>query len=168
MGRAKRSKRSSGLRFEAGKCAASAASPAAESLVAGFAIQGLGHGAFSYLVKPTASEELERTFDRVLEYARSRNRSLLVVEDNEVERQSIVDLLGHNGVEITTAGTGAEYGVRDDAIREDEPLAPRTDYAVAKAAATLLCQAEGYRGRPVTTDYAPNRAAAAAARRLRR
>ena len=71
-------------------------------------VQGLGHGAFSYLVKPTASEELERTFDRVLEYARSRNRSLLVVEDNEVERQSIVDLLGHDGVEITTAGTGAE------------------------------------------------------------
>ena len=32
---AKRSKRSSGLRLDAGKCAASAASPAAESLVAG-------------------------------------------------------------------------------------------------------------------------------------
>jgi CheY-like chemotaxis protein len=33
---------------------------------------------------------------------------LLVIEDNEIERQSIVELLSHEHVEISTAGTGAE------------------------------------------------------------
>src|ERR1044072_6641096 len=43
-----------------------------------------------------------------MQYAQSRNRHLLVVEDNEIERQSIVELLSHEDVEISTAGTGAE------------------------------------------------------------
>jgi CheY-like chemotaxis protein len=33
---------------------------------------------------------------------------LLVVEDNEIERQSIIDLLGHDDIEINGVGTGAE------------------------------------------------------------
>jgi CheY-like chemotaxis protein/signal transduction histidine kinase/HAMP domain-containing protein len=71
-------------------------------------MQGLGHGAFSYLVKPAANEELEKTFDRVVDFARARKRQLLVIEDNELERQSIVELLAHDSVEISTASTGAE------------------------------------------------------------
>jgi CheY-like chemotaxis protein len=71
-------------------------------------LQGLGHGAFSYLIKPATTDELKKAFDRVLSYAQSRQRRLLVVEDNEIERQSIVELLQHEGVEIDTAGTGAE------------------------------------------------------------
>jgi len=49
------------------------------------------------------------------------------------------------------AGSSSEYGFVDRPMREDDPLRPRTDYGVAKAAATLLCQAESYRGRPVVT-----------------
>ena len=71
-------------------------------------LQGLGHGAFSYLIKPATTDELKKAFDRVVEYARSRQRRLLVVEDNEIERQSIVELLSHEDVEISTAATGAE------------------------------------------------------------
>jgi HAMP domain-containing protein/CheY-like chemotaxis protein/signal transduction histidine kinase len=71
-------------------------------------LQGLGHGAFSYLIKPATSGELEIAIDRVLGYARSERKELLVVEDNEVERQSIVELLSHDKVEITTAHNGAE------------------------------------------------------------
>ena len=71
-------------------------------------LEGLGHGAFSYLIKPATTDELKRAFDRVMEYAQSRHRHLLVVEDNEIERQSIVELLSHDDVEISTAGTGAE------------------------------------------------------------
>jgi HAMP domain-containing protein/CheY-like chemotaxis protein/GAF domain-containing protein len=71
-------------------------------------LQGLGHGAFNYLIKPATTDELRKAFDRVLEYAQTRERSLLVVEDNEIERQSIVELLGHHGVEIATAASGAE------------------------------------------------------------
>ena len=71
-------------------------------------LQGLGHGAFSYLIKPATSGELEIAIDRVLGYARSGRKELLVVEDNEVERQSIVELLSHDKVEITTAHNGGE------------------------------------------------------------
>jgi CheY-like chemotaxis protein len=44
----------------------------------------------------------------VMQYAQSHQRRLLVVEDNEIERQGIVELLQHDGVEIATAGTGEE------------------------------------------------------------
>jgi len=71
-------------------------------------MQGLGHGAFNYLIKPATTDELKKAFDRVLDYAQSRHRRLLVVEDNEIERQSIVELLDHAGVEIATATNGAE------------------------------------------------------------
>ena len=70
--------------------------------------QGLGHGAFSYLIKPSTTDELKKALNRVLQYARSRRRRLLVIEDNEIERRSIVELLSHEGVEIATVGTGAE------------------------------------------------------------
>ena len=70
--------------------------------------QGRGHGAFSCLIKPATTEELETAFDRLIEYAQSPHRRLLVVEDNELERQSVVELLSHDGVEMATAGSGAE------------------------------------------------------------
>src|ERR1044072_3422413 len=68
----------------------------------------LGPGACSYLIQPATTDELKKAFDRVLSYAQTRQRRLLVVEDNEIERQSIVDLLQHEGVEIVAAGTGAD------------------------------------------------------------
>ncbi|MEX0806200.1 MAG: response regulator, partial [Candidatus Binatia bacterium] len=71
-------------------------------------LQGLGHGAFSYLIKPASTGELEKAIDRVLGYARSGGRKLLIVEDNEVERKSIVELLSNDKVEITTAQNGAD------------------------------------------------------------
>jgi CheY-like chemotaxis protein len=39
---------------------------------------------------------------------RAKRERLLIVEDNEIERQSIVDLLTHDDIEIATAATGAE------------------------------------------------------------
>jgi CheY-like chemotaxis protein len=71
-------------------------------------MQGLGHGAFSYLIKPGTTDELERAFDHVLEYAKPRKRHLLIIEDNDIERQSVVELLAHRDVEITTASTGTQ------------------------------------------------------------
>jgi CheY-like chemotaxis protein len=71
-------------------------------------MQGLGHGAFNYLIKPATTDELKKAFDRILDYAQSRHRRLLIVEDNEIERQSIVELLDNAGVEIATAASGAE------------------------------------------------------------
>jgi CheY-like chemotaxis protein len=53
----------------------------------------------------------------VLDYAQSARRQLLIVEDNEVERQSVVELLGHEDVDITTAGSGLEAW---DALQADK------------------------------------------------
>ncbi|MGH7496911.1 MAG: response regulator [bacterium] len=68
----------------------------------------LEHGAFAYLVKPITTEELESAFDRMLEFARAPIRRLLVVEDDEIERQSIIELIHHEDLRITAVGTGAE------------------------------------------------------------
>jgi CheY-like chemotaxis protein len=69
---------------------------------------GLAHGAFSYLVKAPTTDGLEAAIDRIKEFAVPRTKRLLVVEDNELERQSIVELLGYRDIEIETAATGAE------------------------------------------------------------
>ncbi|HWB08853.1 MAG TPA: NAD-dependent epimerase/dehydratase family protein [Pirellulales bacterium] len=60
-------------------------------------------------------------------------------------------LAGHDYQMLVNVGSSSEYGHHLRPIREDDPLRPRTDYAVSKAASTLLVQAESYKGRPVTT-----------------
>jgi dolichol-phosphate mannosyltransferase len=57
-------------------------------------------------------------------------------------------LEGHDYRALVHAGSGAEYGPREGAIPEDAPLCPATDYAAAKAAASLLVLAQARRGRP--------------------
>jgi nucleoside-diphosphate-sugar epimerase len=47
------------------------------------------------------------------------------------------------------AGSGLEYGPHEEAVPETAAVNPRTDYTVAKAAATLLCLADSHGGRPV-------------------
>ncbi len=69
---------------------------------------GLERGAFAYLVKPLTTEELEDAFDRVIHFTAPRTKKLLVVEDEERERQSIQELLGHDDIAITAVGTGAD------------------------------------------------------------
>jgi HAMP domain-containing protein/CheY-like chemotaxis protein/signal transduction histidine kinase len=69
---------------------------------------GLAHGAFSYLVKPATTEALEGALDRIRSYAAPQTRRLLVIEDNQIERDSIVDLLAHDDIEIEDVGTGAD------------------------------------------------------------
>ncbi|MDX2052955.1 MAG: HAMP domain-containing protein [Polyangiaceae bacterium] len=69
---------------------------------------GLSHGAFSYLVKPATTDELALALDRLKAFAGQVGKRLLVVEDNDVERDSIVELLSHKDIEITAVGTGTE------------------------------------------------------------
>jgi CheY-like chemotaxis protein/signal transduction histidine kinase/HAMP domain-containing protein len=69
---------------------------------------GLERGAFSYLNKPLTTDGLKDAFDRLKGFAEPRVRELLVVEDDPREQTSVVELLGHDDVNITTAGTGAE------------------------------------------------------------
>jgi CheY-like chemotaxis protein len=69
---------------------------------------GLSHGAFSYLVKPATTEDLELALDRIKNYVTPHTKRLLVVEDNDIERESVVALLQHDDVEVVAVGTGSE------------------------------------------------------------
>ncbi|HXE81720.1 MAG TPA: response regulator, partial [Gemmatimonadales bacterium] len=69
---------------------------------------GLSQGAFSYLVKPATTDDLENALERLKTYVKPHTKRLLVVEDNEIERQGIVELLAHDDIEITAVGTGGE------------------------------------------------------------
>ncbi|HEY0476151.1 MAG TPA: HAMP domain-containing protein, partial [Kofleriaceae bacterium] len=69
---------------------------------------GLAHGAFSYLVKPATTGELEGALDRLKTYVAPHTKRLLVIEDNDRERDSIVELLGAGDIEILAAATGAD------------------------------------------------------------
>jgi nucleoside-diphosphate-sugar epimerase len=70
----------------------------------------------------------------------------------------------HDYRALVRTGSSAEYGRGERPFREDDPVAPRTTYAAAKAASGLLCQAEAWAGRPVVTvrvftAYGPGEAA---------
>ncbi|MES1979164.1 MAG: HAMP domain-containing protein [Pseudomonadota bacterium] len=69
---------------------------------------GLAHGAFAYLVKEPTTTGLEVAFDRIREFTIPRKKRLLVIEDNEVERNAVVELLGYEDIEIMAAGSGED------------------------------------------------------------
>ena len=69
---------------------------------------GLSHGAFAYLVKEPTTEGLESAFDRLKDFTVPRTKRLLIVEDNDIERQSIVELLDYEDIDLVTAGSGGE------------------------------------------------------------
>ena len=68
----------------------------------------LARGAFSFVTKPTTTEGVEDALSRLKEYAQSRRKRLLIVEDNPTEQLSINELLGHDDIEIITTGTGQQ------------------------------------------------------------
>jgi len=67
---------------------------------------GLSRGAFSFVTKPTSTEELDVALTRIWDYSQPRRKRLLVVEDNPAEQLSIRELLGHRDIDIDTADTG--------------------------------------------------------------
>ncbi len=69
---------------------------------------GLAHGAFAYLVKTSTTEGMEAAFDRIKSFTVPCTKRLLVVEDSEIERKAIVELLGYHDIELVAVGTGAE------------------------------------------------------------
>jgi len=67
---------------------------------------GLAHGAFAYLVKEPTTAGLESAFERIKEFTEPHTKRLLVVEDNDIERASIVELLDHDDIETVAVGSG--------------------------------------------------------------
>jgi len=70
--------------------------------------RSLRQGAIAYLQKPVNSESLLNALASIKEFVERPVKNLLVVEDDEVQRQSIVELIGNTDVVITAMGTGAE------------------------------------------------------------
>jgi CheY-like chemotaxis protein len=69
---------------------------------------GLAHGAFAYYVKEPTTDGLKIMLDRLKAFTAPRTKRLLIIEDDEIERQSIIELLRHTDIEIVTAATGGE------------------------------------------------------------
>ncbi|MDP4098072.1 response regulator [Paenibacillus sp. P96] len=70
--------------------------------------QGLMMGAIAYLKKPSTKESLDKAFVQISSYTDSKMKRLLIVEDNDTQRQSIIELIEHDDVAITAVSTGKE------------------------------------------------------------
>ena len=69
---------------------------------------GLSRGAFAFVTKPTSAHGLDVALARIKEYAASRRKRLLVVEDNPAEQLSIRELLAYDDIDLVAVATGAE------------------------------------------------------------
>jgi CheY-like chemotaxis protein len=69
---------------------------------------GLKAGAIAYLEKPVSKEGLDTAFARISSFIDRVPKNLLVVEDNEAQRESIVELIAHEDVEITAVASAEE------------------------------------------------------------
>jgi HAMP domain-containing protein/signal transduction histidine kinase/DNA-binding response OmpR family regulator len=70
--------------------------------------RGLQLGAIAYLQKPVSREVLLSALTNMKGFVDRKVKNLLVVEDNEVQRNSIVELIGNSDVLTTAVSTGAE------------------------------------------------------------
>ncbi|MEP6493463.1 MAG: HAMP domain-containing protein [bacterium] len=70
--------------------------------------QGLKAGAIAYLEKPVSKDALEDSFNRLRQFIDQQVKRLLVVEDDPTQRQSMIELIAHEDVEITAVGTASE------------------------------------------------------------
>jgi CheY-like chemotaxis protein len=74
--------------------------------------QGLKSGALAYLEKPVTREALDESFAKIAEFIDTSVKRLLVVEDDETQRNSMIELIQHEDVAITAVSSA------EDALRE--------------------------------------------------
>ncbi|MFL5426572.1 MAG: response regulator, partial [Myxococcales bacterium] len=71
--------------------------------------KGAAMGAFSYLEKPVSKEALEGSISHIAQYVDKKVKSLLLIEDDQAQANSIVELIGEgDDLKITVARSGAE------------------------------------------------------------
>ena len=68
--------------------------------------RALRQGAISYINKPVSREALEEEFTRIQKFLLGGKRSLLVVDDEKMQRDSIVALIGDADLRIVAVDTG--------------------------------------------------------------
>ena len=70
--------------------------------------RGMRLGARTYLAKPSDPESLNEAFANIREFTDRKLKTLLIVEDDEVQRETLVELIGDGDVKITAVGSGQE------------------------------------------------------------
>jgi signal transduction histidine kinase/DNA-binding response OmpR family regulator/CHASE3 domain sensor protein len=70
--------------------------------------EALHLGAIGYALKPTTREQLEEVFRKLQEKSAQQIKRVLVVEDDERQRESVVKLIADEDVQISAVGTGQE------------------------------------------------------------
>jgi len=70
--------------------------------------QGLRMGAIAYLQKPSSKESLEKAFSYIETYTENSLKHLLIVEDDQIQRNAIIEFIDHDDVSITAASSGKE------------------------------------------------------------
>lgn len=70
--------------------------------------RGLQLGAIAYLQKPVSAEAITQALANIKGFVERRVKQLLVIEDDPVQAQSIIELIGNGDVKSTAAHTGAE------------------------------------------------------------
>ncbi|MBD2006456.1 MULTISPECIES: HAMP domain-containing protein [Cyanophyceae] len=70
--------------------------------------RSLQQGAIAYLKKPVSSEAITKALTEIKGFVERPVKNLLVVEDDENQRHSIVELIGNSDVVTTAVGTGEE------------------------------------------------------------
>jgi HAMP domain-containing protein/signal transduction histidine kinase/CheY-like chemotaxis protein len=68
----------------------------------------LRQGALCFLTKPVDQKEVEEVFAKAREMSETKARKLLVIEDNETERENVRQLIGNGNVDFFGAASGAE------------------------------------------------------------
>jgi HAMP domain-containing protein/CheY-like chemotaxis protein/signal transduction histidine kinase len=70
--------------------------------------RALKQGAFNHVQKPVTHADLTKAFEDIRAFVERRTRKLLVVEDDDVQRMSVVELIGNGDVDTTAVATGEE------------------------------------------------------------
>jgi CheY-like chemotaxis protein len=70
--------------------------------------RGMRLGAKTFWAKPSDRDGLDQAFDAIREFDHRKLRTLLIVEDDQVQRNTLVELIGDRDVEITAVGSGQE------------------------------------------------------------
>ncbi|MGH8021573.1 MAG: response regulator [Opitutaceae bacterium] len=70
--------------------------------------RGLRLGAISCLKKPVSKDAIDETLTEMVSFVERPVKNLLVVEDNDVQRNTICELIGNTDVHTTAVATAAE------------------------------------------------------------
>ncbi len=100
-------------------------------------------GAIGYAVKPTTREELKDIFTRLEAKLTQKVKRVLLVEDDDLQRESIARLIGDDDIEITAVGFAQEAL---DLLRTNDLRLHDHRPQVAGHARQRAAQAHGHRG----------------------